>query len=102
MLLKRNNIGLWVVLGLVCFFCMPSNTQADEKKSYAVIATSIVKEMWDSKANVVLIDTRNPEEYEDVHIPGAINIPQNKFNQQIDLLPKEKNVRLVLYCNGIK
>jgi len=100
--MKRNNIGLWVVLGLVCFFCMLSNAQADEMKSYAVIATSIVKEMWDSKANVVLIDTRNPEEYEDVHIPGAINIPQNKFNQQTDLLPKEKNVRLVFYCNGIK
>ena len=102
MLLKRNKIGLFVILGLVCFFCMTSNAQADAKQPYAVIATSEVKAMWDSKANVLLIDTRNHEEYEDAHIPGAINIPQKKFNQQIDLLPKKKTVHLVFYCNGIK
>ena len=102
MILNRYEIRLLVFVSMACLFCIPSNLQADGTQPYEVIATSAVKGLWEAKTNVLLIDTRNPEEYEDVHIPGAINIPQKAFDQHIDMLPREKTTRLIFYCNGFK
>ena len=52
--------------------------------------------------NVVLIDSRSPEEYFLGHIPGAINIPEGqvdeycrKFEQKL-----KKAQLLIVYCSG--
>jgi len=59
--------------------------------------------MLDSKSGKFLvIDARNPEEFQDVQIPGAINIPEKKFKDYVKLLPQDKATKLVFYCNGVK
>jgi len=50
----------------------------------------------------VLVDARNPEEYKEAHIPGAINIPEKEFSRFTGLLPSNKNSMLIFYCNGVK
>jgi rhodanese-related sulfurtransferase len=46
-----------------------------------------------------VIDTRTKEEYEKAHIFSAISIPEKDFDKSIDLLPKDKGMLLVVYCN---
>lgn len=71
--------------------------------NYAVIDHSELKALVDADAHTfLLIDARNPEEYRESHIPGAINIPEKKFESFTGLLPTDKNMRLIFYCNGIK
>ncbi|MCI5159699.1 MAG: sulfurtransferase, partial [Candidatus Electrothrix sp. AUS1_2] len=43
-----------------------------------------------------------PEEYQEVHIKGAINVPQKKFEKYADRLPLEKSAQIIFYCNGVK
>jgi len=50
----------------------------------------------------VVIDARNPEEYQEVHIKGAISIPEKKFADHLGLLPTDKATTVVFYCNGVK
>lgn len=70
---------------------------------YGVIDHVEMKELVDADAhNFMLVDARNPEEYRESHIPGAINIPQRKFDDFRGLLPSDKNMLLIFYCNGIK
>ncbi|MCX8092637.1 MAG: rhodanese-like domain-containing protein, partial [Candidatus Goldbacteria bacterium] len=51
--------------------------------------------------NALFIDARGPAEYNEAHIPGAINIPvsdaQNKIQQYKDIL---KDKVLIPYCHG--
>lgn len=50
---------------------------------------------------LVLIDARLPREYQDGHIPGAINIPFEligSYLENLENLPKEKWI--VTYCEG--
>ncbi|MBF0259970.1 MAG: hypothetical protein HQK62_14280 [Desulfamplus sp.] len=48
----------------------------------------------------LLIDVRQPVEYEESHIPGSILLPLNVFEEQVEELP-EKN--LIFYCrSGIR
>ncbi len=51
------------------------------------------KELIDGGAR--LIDVRNPEDFSKKHIPGAINLPLEKLNQQLDEL---RDQCVVLYC----
>ena len=49
-----------------------------------------------------VIDARTKEEYNETHIFGAISIPEKDFEQFTALLPEDKNVQLVVYCNDIR
>jgi rhodanese-related sulfurtransferase len=45
-----------------------------------------------------LIDVREPEEYRDGHIPGAINVPVGRLSHHLPELSKENPV--LLYCQS--
>ncbi len=70
---------------------------------YALIDTPALKKLLDmNPEDLVVVDARNPEEYQEVHIKGAISVPQKKFKKHQHLLPQEKTSRIIFYCNGIK
>jgi len=49
----------------------------------------------------ILIDARLPEEYEEGHVPGAINVPVDMlgdFIDKIETLPKDGWI--ICYCDG--
>ncbi len=73
------------------------------KEGYALIDTETLKGYLESDPEkCVVIDARNPEEYQEVHIQGAVNVPQKHFSQYAHLLPQEKSAQIIFYCNGIK
>jgi 3-mercaptopyruvate sulfurtransferase SseA len=103
MFLKGKCILLTVAAMLVCFLSMPASAEEIQKQPYKTIKTEELKAVWEAKSeDLLIIDARNPGEYSDVHIPGAINMPQKKFGEYTHLLPAEKNTRIVFYCNGFK
>ena len=72
-------------------------------EGYRVINTEQLKKMVDGKSDdVLVIDARNPEEYQEVHIPRSINLPEKKFAENKHLLPENKKTTIVFYCNGVK
>lgn len=46
--------------------------------------------------SAVLVDVRDPNEFEDGHIEGAINLPLNQLRARLDELPRERE--LWTYC----
>jgi rhodanese-related sulfurtransferase len=54
------------------------------------------------KQQFTVIDTRTKEEYNAAHICSAISIPEKDFEDFMTLLPKDKSVQLVVYCNDSK
>ncbi len=64
-------------------------------KYYTVGTVEALKDML-TAGNVVLVDVREPNEYAEGHIPGAVNIPIRTLAKNLDKLPKDKPV--VVYC----
>lgn len=54
------------------------------------------RELLAEKENVMLIDTRTPEEYSFGSIPGAVNIPLDELRNHLSEIPSDKPV--VLFC----
>jgi rhodanese-related sulfurtransferase len=55
------------------------------------------------KANkkAVLVDSRTSEEYQQGHIPGAVNIMPDEMKAKAARLLKDKAVLVIIYCRGI-
>ncbi|WP_298039680.1 rhodanese-like domain-containing protein [uncultured Desulfuromonas sp.] len=94
-----------VLVLLTLFFALALQAQAGDQKDpgYQIIYTSQLKALFDSGGNgFLIIDARNPGEYAEVHIPGAINVPEKKFDEHAHLLPESRATQLIFYCNGVK
>jgi rhodanese-related sulfurtransferase len=55
------------------------------------------------KKGVMIIDSRPAaRQYDPGHIPGAVNIPDSKFDQMAGSLPQDKSTLLIFYCGGVE
>ena len=45
---------------------------------------------------VFLLDVRDPDEFEEGHIPGAVNLPLNEIRSRIEELPRDREISI--YC----
>ncbi len=52
------------------------------------------------KGNVDVIDVREPEEYEEGHIPGAVLAPISEFLNHIKKIDKNKHYYVVCYSGA--
>ncbi len=50
--------------------------------------------------NVVLLDVRSEDEYNDGHIAGAINVSHNKVAENLSQLTQYKKSTVVVYCRS--
>lgn len=57
-----------------------------------------VKEMIENNSNVILLDVRNHQEYEEGHLKGAINIPTYDLYRNAPKLLKDKEAIIIAYC----
>lgn len=48
--------------------------------------------------DVLLLDVRPEEEYEEAHIPGAVSIPVDQLEEKFSSLPANRDI--VAYCRG--
>jgi len=69
--------------------------------NYSEVDTAVVKSAI-KKGNAVIIDARPLKKYELSHIPGAIGIPDTKFEEMLDKLPMDKGSKIIVYCGGYK
>jgi len=72
------------------------------KDGYGLIDTGNLKKMLDTHAEMTVVDARNPEEFQEVHVRGAISVPVKQWEKFASRLPANKSARIIFYCNGIK
>src|ERR1700712_1832066 len=50
--------------------------------------------------NVVLVDTREPHEYQEAHLDGGTLVPPAMLADQIETVAPDKSARTILYCRS--
>jgi 3-mercaptopyruvate sulfurtransferase SseA len=59
------------------------------------ISVADARDRWES-GDAVIVDVRSPAEYEQAHIPGALNIPVAEIETRYSELPR--GVEIITYC----
>ena len=63
-----------------------------------MIGTPQAQKLYDASSQAVFVDVRAESDFQSGHIPGALNMPIDSFQQQWNRLPKNKTI--VLYQGG--
>ncbi len=79
-------------------FCGVVSEEAQEAAAGSTITAGELKAMQDAGEDFLLVDVREPAEWEIVRIPGATLIPKGDIPAQLSELPQDKPV--VLYCKS--
>ena len=73
------------------------------KDGFPVITTERLKALVDEKkGGFIILDVRTIPEFEEAHIPGAINIPEKSFAADAEKILPDKSAHLIIYCSGVK
>lgn len=63
---------------------------------YQTITMRQLENMIDSHKDIFLLDVRNRASYEMCHVKGAVNIPYNELDGELESLPEDRTI--VCYC----
>lgn len=59
-----------------------------------------LKNKMDNNPQLCVIDVREPEEWQEFHIPGALHIPKGQIAEHINSVVQDEKTPLYLYCRG--
>ena len=73
----------------------------EDRKREEINSVALAKEIFDN-GNVLFLDARSQDDYEDGHIPGALSLPVGQFDERIEsfLNQHSPDTRIVTYCSG--
>jgi rhodanese-related sulfurtransferase len=93
----NKSLNVWLIVAAVAVVAviaavafLPRSGSAGLPKE---ISVAQAKEKYDSGA--FLLDVRQPEEWNEYHIPGATLIPLGELASRVDELPKDKEIVVV-------
>ena len=62
------------------------------------ITYSEMQELINKNEGIKIIDVRSKQEYNEYHLPNAINIPVYEIEKEINNYIKNKNEVIIVYC----
>lgn len=77
--------------------------RAVEFKEVRVVSLELAHEIW-SRGKTVVLDARRVKDYEELHVPGALNLPPESWKNLKDsklLAGIDKNQDILVYCSGV-
>ena len=57
-----------------------------------------MQEILKEDNNTIILDVRSPQEYNEGHITGAINIPEYEILTKASNILKDKDTKIIVYC----
>jgi rhodanese-related sulfurtransferase len=94
--------SLFVFLFVSKSFAANDYKMIDTSQLRSMIVDNAYRLEGGRKQQFTVIDARTKEEYNESHICSAISIPEKDFEEFMPLLPKDKSLQLVVYCNDTK
>jgi 3-mercaptopyruvate sulfurtransferase SseA len=75
----------------------PAQLLKEAKAAIKEVSVHDLKKMIDAKENVIVLDIRDPHEYEKDHIPGAIHMSRGLVDLHVHEIIPDKNAKIVVY-----
>ena len=67
---------------------------------YQQITAEEAKKIMDSGEEHIVLDTREQDEFDNGHIPGALLIPYTEIENKAEEMIPDKNAQILVYCRS--
>jgi len=99
-----KNIIAIILLSLSCQ-SLTASTEFPGRTKYPHVPTIELEELYQSRNNVVIVDSRSTYEYETLRIKNAVSVPlslsSKRFAMKMQQIRDENpNKKIIFYCNG--
>lgn len=100
-MIRKYNVLLFFGFLLTLFLFTGCNqNEQPESNSYRQVSSKEAAAMMEEETDYIILDVRTPEEYEEKHITGAVNLPNKTIGtEEIAQLPDKEQLILV-YCRS--
>ena len=72
----------------------------NKEAAYVNITAEEAKQIMDTEEGYIILDTRTQEEYDEGHIPGAIQISYDEIEEKAEGMLPDKDQLLLVYCRS--
>lgn len=92
-----------IAVGIICYLSFSKNQQGEQNNSgnsYESITQEEAKKIMDNESNIVILDVRTQEEYNEGHIKNATLIPLAEIEGRAENELKDKSQIILVYCRS--
>lgn len=89
----------WILVSALSILCLSACAGLGSSKSDVAPSEAAQK----IEAGALVLDVRTPQEFDQGHIKGALNIPHRQIERELSKLEHAKRGEIVVYCaKGIR
>ena len=97
-------VAATVIAALALAACSSSDSTAPApaapSASYEQISAQQAKDLMDTDDSLVILDVRTQQEYDQVHIPGAVLLPLDQVEERAQTVLPNKDQLILVYCRS--
>lgn len=83
---------------IIILMCIAGCSQ--NAADYISISAEEARELMDKSENYIILDVRTQEEYDELHIPGAVLIPDTEIEERAEKELEDKEQLIFVYCRS--
>ena len=91
---------MFLLLAVILLTACGQAKENDREAMYVNITAEEAKTIMDTEEGYVILDTRTREEYDQGHIPGAIQISHDEITEKAEEVLTDKNQLILVYCRS--
>ena len=94
-----KNLILLLLAAILLAACGQTNGK-EQEAMYVNITAQEAKTIMDTEQGYVILDTRTREEFDQGHIPGAIQISHDEIMEKAEEVLTDKEQLILVYCRS--
>ena len=91
---------IFLLLAAILLTACGQAKENDREVVYVNITAEEAKAIMDTEEGYVILDTRTREEYDQGHIPGAIQISHDEITEKAGEVLTDKDQLILVYCRS--
>ena len=91
---------LFLILAVMLLTACAHTKENDQEAAYMNITAEEARTIMDTEVGYVILDTRTREEYDQGHIPGAIQISHDEIMEKAEEVLTDKDQLILVYCRS--
>ena len=91
---------IFLLLAVMLLTACGQAKENDREAVYVNITAEEAKAIMDTEEGYVILDTRTREEYDQGHIPGAIQISHDEITEKAEEVLTDKDQLILVYCRS--
>lgn len=89
-----------ILLALMLLTACGQVEETNQEAVYVNITAEEAKQIMDSEDGYIILDVRTQEEFDELHIPGAILIPDTEIKARAEEVLTDKDQLILVYCRS--